>query len=46
VPSGNQIGPTVGSASSFGVDLATFGLAGGADATRVSDASTAVIARD
>src|SRR5215211_7059066 len=46
VPSGNQIGPTVGSASSFGVDLATFGLAGGADATRVSDASTAVVARD
>jgi gamma-glutamyltranspeptidase / glutathione hydrolase len=39
------VGPNVGSTGSFGVELETFGLVGGVDATRLSEASTVVVPR-
>jgi len=38
-------GNAIGSAGSFGVNLATFGLVGGEDSTRFPDATTAIVAR-
>lgn len=42
IPTG---GRALGSAASFGVDLATFGLVGGEDSNRFSDATTVIVER-